>query len=201
MLDTYTCRFFRYRHPHFFCLQDVLKMCSRHALKTSSRHVFKKSWRRLENVFRVTNFVFQKSSRRLGRQKIVTLHNCWGRFQDKQIFFREGQGKKQVDAWKSLESSDKTITVNKKLYPTEMMELLESWNYSWDTKNWRRTKKVYRSKIVYKRYNKTYDFRKFKTIRIFGNEIRNYIIDMYMATDEQNHLAKCIKEFKTKTNP
>ena len=38
----------------------------------------------------------------------------------------------------------------------------------------------------------------FKTIRVFGDEIRNTIINMYMANDEQNHLAKDIIEFKTK---
>ena len=37
-------------------------------------------------------------------------------------------------------------------------------------------KKVDRSRMVYKRTNKTYDFRNFKTIRAFGNEIRNNII-------------------------
>ena len=36
---------------------------------------------------------------------------------------------------------------------------------------------------------------------VFSNEIRNNIINMYMANDEQNHLAKYIKEFKTKTKP
>ena len=55
--------------------------------------------------------------------------------------------------------------------------------------------------MVYKGYNKTYDFRKFKTVSVFGNEIRNNIINMDMAKDEQNHLAKYIKEFKTKTKP
>ena len=54
------------------------------------------------------------------------------------------------------------------------------------------------SKMVYKEYNKTYGFRKFKTMRVFGNEIINNIINIYMATDEQNHLAKYVKESKTK---
>ena len=40
--------------------------------------------------------------------------------------------------------------------------------------------------MLYKASNETYDFRKFKTIRVFGNEIRNNIIDMNMANDEQN---------------
>ena len=54
--------------------------------------------------------------------------------------------------------------------------------------------------MVYKGYNKTYDLRKFKTKRVFGNEIRNNIINVYMANDEQNYLAKYIKELKTKQN-
>ena len=54
------------------------------------------------------------------------------------------------------------------------------------------------SKMVYKEYNKTYGFRKSKTMHVFGNEIINNIINIYMATDEQNHLAKYVKESKTK---
>ena len=55
--------------------------------------------------------------------------------------------------------------------------------------------------MVYKGYNKTYHFRKIKTIPVFGNEIRNNTINMYMANDEQNNLVNYIKEFKTKTKP
>ena len=54
--------------------------------------------------------------------------------------------------------------------------------------------------MVYKVSNEMYDFRKFKTMHVFGNEIKNNIIDMSMANDEQNHLAKYIKEFKAKQN-
>ena len=38
-------------------------------------------------------------------------------------------------------------------------------------------------------------------MRVFGNAIKNSIINMYMTNDEQNHLKKYIKEFKTKTKP
>ena len=58
-------------------------------------------------------------------------------------------------------------------------------------------RKADRGKIVYKGSNGTYDFRKFKTIRAFGNEIRNNSINMAMANDEQNQLLKCINEFKS----
>ena len=55
--------------------------------------------------------------------------------------------------------------------------------------------------MVYDGSHKTYDFRNIKTIRVFGNEIRNNIIDMSMANDEQNQLSKHIREFKSKTKP
>ena len=62
-------------------------------------------------------------------------------------------------------------------------------------------RKTDRSKMVHKGSNETYDFRKFKTIRVFGNEIRNNIINMSMPNDEQSQLLKRINEFKSKTRP
>ena len=55
--------------------------------------------------------------------------------------------------------------------------------------------------MVYEGSNKTYDFRKFKSICDFGNEIRNNIIDMRIANNEQNQLLQHIREFKSKTRP
>ena len=55
--------------------------------------------------------------------------------------------------------------------------------------------------MVYKQSNESYDFRKFKTIRVFGNEIRNNIINMSIANDEQDQLLRRINEFKSKTRP
>ena len=52
-------------------------------------------------------------------------------------------------------------------------------------------KKVDRNKMVYKGTNKTYDFRNFKTIRTFGNEIRNNVISLDTANmDQANLLTK-----------
>ena len=59
--------------------------------------------------------------------------------------------------------------------------------------------KVDKSKMLYKGYNKTYGFRKFKVIGVFYNNVRNIFTNMNMTNDEQNHLAKYIKEFKSKT--
>ena len=57
--------------------------------------------------------------------------------------------------------------------------------------------------MVYNGYNKTYYFREFKAIQVFGNKIRNNIINIYVANREQNHLKdlkqnKAIKWFQLK---
>ena len=55
--------------------------------------------------------------------------------------------------------------------------------------------KVDRNKMVYKGTNKTYDFRNFKTIRAFGNEIRNNIVSLDTANIEQTSLLSHINDF------
>ena len=52
--------------------------------------------------------------------------------------------------------------------------------------------------MVYKGTNKTYDFRNFKTIRAFGNEIRNNIISLDIANIEQANLLSHIYDFLKK---
>ena len=55
--------------------------------------------------------------------------------------------------------------------------------------------------MVYEGSNKTYDFRKFKTIRVFGNEIRSNIINMSMANDELDQFLRYFNKLKSKTKP
>ena len=62
-------------------------------------------------------------------------------------------------------------------------------------------KTVNRNKMVYKATNKTYDFRKFKTIRAFGSEIRNNAVNMDTANVEQVNLTMYIRDFASKTKP
>ena len=52
--------------------------------------------------------------------------------------------------------------------------------------------------MVYKGTNKTYDFRNFKTIRAFGNEIRNNVISLDTANIEQANLLSYIYDFTKK---
>ena len=59
-------------------------------------------------------------------------------------------------------------------------------------------KKVDRNKMVYKGTNKTYDFRNFKTIRAFGNEIRNNVISLDTANIEQTNLLSYIIDYTKK---
>ena len=54
--------------------------------------------------------------------------------------------------------------------------------------------------MVYKGTNKTYDFRNFKTIRAFDNEIRNNVIGLDTANMEQANLLNYISDFM-KTKP
>ena len=55
--------------------------------------------------------------------------------------------------------------------------------------------------MVYKSANKTYDFRNFRTIRTFGNKIRNNVISMTTANTEQANLLSHIEDFIKKTKP
>ena len=110
----------------------------------------------------------------------------------------EDQGEKQINALKSLESSHKQLPsikgfISKERLNPEIVDEIEEIEEE--------ERKVDGVKMVYEGSNKTYDFKKFKTIRVFGNGIRNNIINMSMANDEQNQLLEHIREFKSKTTP
>ena len=55
--------------------------------------------------------------------------------------------------------------------------------------------------MVYKGTNKPYDFRNFKTIRAFGNEIRNNVISLDTENIEQANLLSYIYDYTKKTKP
>ena len=121
-----------------------------------------------------------------------------GNASEKRIKTIEDQGEKQVDALKSLESSDKQLPSIKDFMLKERLnlEIIDEIERIEEEE-----RKADRSKIVYKGSNETYDFRRFKTIHVFGKEIGNCIINISMANDEQNQLSKHIREFKSKTRP
>ena len=107
-------------------------------------------------------------------------YSLLGKAFEKQTKTIEDQGKKQVDALESLKPSDKKLPsiedfVSKNRSPEIINEIKRIEEEE---------KKVNRNKMVYKATNKTYDFRKFKTIHAFGNEIRNNVINEDMANNE-----------------
>ena len=121
-----------------------------------------------------------------------------GKAIEKQIKTIKDQGEKPVVALESLEASDKKLPPIKDLISlknlnTEVIKEIEKIEEI--------EKKVDRNKMVYKGSNKTYDFRNFKTIGTFGNEIRNNVISLNTANIEQTNLLSYIYDFTKKTKP
>ena len=120
-----------------------------------------------------------------------------GKAIEKQRKTIEDQGEKQVVALESLKDSDKKLPPIKDFIPMENLnhEIINEIKKIEETE-----KKVDRNKMVYKGTNKTYDFRNFKTIRTFGNEIRNNVISLDTANMDQANLLSYINDFM-KTKP
>ena len=117
---------------------------------------------------------------------------------EKQIKTIKDQGAKQVVALESLKDSDKKLTPIKDFIPTENLnpEIIN------EIKRIEEIEKIVdRNRMVYKGTNESYDFRNFKTIRVFGNEIRNNIISLDTANLEQANLLSYINDFIRKTKP
>ena len=121
-----------------------------------------------------------------------------GKAIEKQMKTIEDQGEKQVVTLESLKNSDKKLTQIKDFIPTENLspEIINEIKRIKELE-----KKVDRNKMDYEGTNITYDFRKFKTIRAFGNEIKNNVIDMNTANEEQNELLEYISRLRRRTKP
>ena len=120
-----------------------------------------------------------------------------GKALEKQIKTIKDQGEKQVVALKSLKAPDKKLMPIKDFVPIKDLdsEIINEIKRIEEIE-----KQVDRTRMVYKGTNKTYDFRNFKTIRAFGNEIRNNIISLDTANLEQANLLSYINDFM-KTKP
>ena len=121
-----------------------------------------------------------------------------GKALEKQRKTIKDQGEKQVVALESLKDSDKKLTSIKDFIPTENLnpEIINEIKRIEEIQ-----KKVDRNRMVYKGTNETYDFRNFKRIRAFGNEIRNNIISLDTANFEQANLLSYTNDFIRKTKP
>ena len=121
-----------------------------------------------------------------------------GKALEKQRKTIKDQGEKQVVALKSLKDSDKKLTQIKDFIPTENLnpEIINEIKRIEEIE-----KQIDRNKMVYKGTNKTYDFRNFKTIRAFGNEIRNNVISLDTSNIELANLLSYIYNFMKITKP
>ena len=121
-----------------------------------------------------------------------------GKAFEKQTKTIEDQGKKQVDVLTALKTSNKKLPSTKDFIPIENLNP----EFIYEIKRIEEIEKhIDRDKMVYKSANKTYDVRNFKTIRTFGNKIRNNVISMTAANTEQANLLNHIEDFIKKTKP
>ena len=108
-----------------------------------------------------------------------------GKGLEKQVKTIKDQGEKQVVALESLKDPDKKLPAIKDFIPTENLnpEIINEIKRIEEIE-----KNVDRNRMVYKGTNETYDFKNFKTVRSFGNEIRNNVISLDTAKlDKQIH--------------
>ena len=121
-----------------------------------------------------------------------------GKALEKQRRTIKDQGEKQVVALESLKPPDKKLPPIKDFIPMENLnpEIINEIKRIEEIET-----KVHRNKMFYKGTNKTYDLRNFKTIRAFGNEIRNNVISLDAANIEQTNLLSYIFDFTKKTKP
>ena len=131
-------------------------------------------------------------------QQVKFNYSPLGKALEKQIKTIKDQGEKQVVALESLKDSDKKLTSIKDFIPTENLnpEIINEIKRIEEIE-----KNVDRNKMVYKGTNETYDFRNFKIIRAFGNEIRNNIISLDTANLEQANLVSYINDFIREPKP
>ena len=120
-----------------------------------------------------------------------------GKAFDKQIKTIEDQGKKQVKALNTLKSDNK-LTI-KDVIPESVFasdEAKEEINKIKEIE-----KNVDREKLIYKASKYKHDFRKFNTIRTFGEDIYNGKITLEEADEDQSNLANKINNFIKNTKP
>ena len=121
-----------------------------------------------------------------------------GKAFDKQIKTIEDQGKKQVDPLNTLKSdNNKSEIKDEDIIPESAFAGDESRKELNKIKEIEKT--VDREKLIYKTNKHTYDFRKFNTIRTFGEDIYDRKITLKEADERQSDLLDEIKKFNDKT--
>ena len=118
-----------------------------------------------------------------------------GKALEKQVKTIKDQGEKQVDA---LKTSYEKLPSIKDFVPTEKFnpEIINEIKRTEEIE-----KNVDRDKMVYKSTSRIYDFRGFKTIRTYGNDIINNVTSLKAANLEQANLMAHFYDFTKNTKP
>ena len=134
------------------------------------------------------------SNQRQMIQQAKFTYSPLGKAFEKQIKTVEDQGKKHVDASKT---SYKIPSI-KDFVPTEKfnLEIIAEIKRTEEIQ-----KNVNRDKMVYRSTGKIYDFRGFKTIHTYGNDIRNNVTSLSAANLEQGNLLAYVQNFVKNTKP
>ena len=130
------------------------------------------------------------------QQQIIQQAKCTfsplGKALEKQVKTIKDQGEKQVDV---LKTSYKKLPSIKDFVPFNLEIINEIKRIEEIEKN------LDRDKMVNKSTNRNYDFRGFKTIRTYGNDIRNNVISFKAANIEQANLMAHLYDFTKNTKP
>ena len=128
-------------------------------------------------------------------QQVKFTYSPLGKALEKQRKTIKDQGEKQVYALKTLYKKLPSI---KDFVPTEKfnLEIIDEIKRIEEIE-----KNVDRDKMVYESTNRTYDFRGFRTIRAYGNDIRNNVTSLKAADLEQSNLMAHIQNFVKNTKP
>ena len=120
-----------------------------------------------------------------------------GKAFEKQIKTIEDKGQKQIDALECLKPKEQTKSIEE-IFP-EGYDSVEIKNELNKIKEYE--KKVNRDNIIYYSRKEPFDFRMFKTIRSFGDDIYSSKITINEADQEQSDLVEYILNFNNKTRP
>ena len=116
---------------------------------------------------------------------------------EKQIKTIEDKGQKQIDALESLKPKEQTKSIEEIFL--EGYDSVEIKNELNKIKEYE--KKVNRDNMIYYSSKEPFDFRMFKTIRSFGDDIYSSKITINKADQEQSDLVEYILNFNNKTRP
>ena len=120
-----------------------------------------------------------------------------GKSFEKQMKIIEEKEEKQIDALESLKPKEQTKSIEEIFL--EGYDSVEIKNELNKIKEYE--KKVNRDNMIYYSSKEPFDFRMFKTIRSFGDDIYSSKITINEANQERSDLAEYILNFNDNTRP